>query len=64
MTTLNSAPQRNYHFFAKHFGGNIRIFVANTWFVLPLSTPCCLLEVSKRLSRFGIDGEEEANRSL
>ena len=35
--------------FVQHFCGNIRIFVATTCFVLPLSTLCCLLESSKCL---------------
>ena len=34
-------------FFVQHFCGNIRIFVATT--VLPLSTLCVLLEISKCL---------------
>ena len=38
-----------FSFFAQHFGGNIRVFVAITCFVLPLSTPCCLLEILKCL---------------
>ena len=38
-----------FYFFAQHFGGNIRVFVATTCFVLPLSTPCCLLEISNCL---------------
>ena len=50
MTTLYSALQRNYNFLRSiSFGGNIRVFVATTCFVLPLSTPCCLLEISKCL---------------
>ena len=35
--------------FVQHFCGNIRIFVSTTCFVLPLSTLCCLLEISKCL---------------
>ena len=38
-----------FSLFAQHFGGKIRVFVATTCFVLPLSTPCCLLKISKCL---------------
>ena len=41
--------QRNSFFFAQHFGRNIGVFIATTCFVLPLSTPCCLLEISNCL---------------